>query len=116
MKRRVVVAPAVLLLVPPLPDPAGVAGDTGQRNAQEYSDKQNARIEHDKALGHVIIAMMNDDTVRFKQFVDNEGFKPWVTDTLFRLAYEQPAAAEHQHPADGAPRRNHTFVLNRARW
>ena len=73
--------------------PARVAADSAYKNAQKHSDKQNACIEHDKALGRVIVAMMNDDTELFKQFVDNEGFKRWVTDTVFGITYEQPAAA-----------------------
>ena len=31
-------------------DPAKVAADQAYQNAQKNSDKQNARIEHDKAL------------------------------------------------------------------
>jgi type I restriction enzyme, R subunit len=26
----------------------------------------------------------------FKQFMDNESFKRWMTDTVFGLTYEQP--------------------------
>lgn len=67
--------------------PARVAADSAYRNAQQYSDKQNARIEHDKALVRVMTAVMKDDTELFKQFMDNEGFKRWMTDTVFRLTY-----------------------------
>ena len=42
--------------------PARVAADTAFRNAQQNSDKQNARIEHDKAVQRVITALMRDDT------------------------------------------------------
>ena len=31
--------------------PSRVAADTAYQNARQNSDKQNARIEHDKALG-----------------------------------------------------------------
>jgi type I restriction enzyme R subunit len=64
-----------------------VAADTAYRNAQLHSDKQNARIEHDKALLRVMTAVMKDDTELFKQFMDNEGFKRWLTDTVFGLTY-----------------------------
>ena len=67
--------------------PARVAADTAYRNAQRHSDKQNARIEHDKALLRVMTAVMKDDTELFKQFMDNEGFKRWMTDTVFGLTY-----------------------------
>jgi type I restriction enzyme, R subunit len=68
--------------------PARVAEDAAYRNAQQNSDKQNARIEHDKALVRVMTAVMKDDTELFKQFMDNEGFKRWLTDTVFGLTYE----------------------------
>ena len=67
--------------------PARVAEDTAYKNAQQHSDKQNARIEHDKALVRVMTAVMKDDTELFKQFMDNEGFKRWMTDTVFGLTY-----------------------------
>ena len=69
--------------------PARVAADTAYQNAQKNSDKQNARIEHDKALLRVMTAVMKDDTELFKQFMDNEGFKRWMTDTVFGLTYGQ---------------------------
>lgn len=67
--------------------PARVAADSAYRNAQRNSDKQNARIEHDKALARVMTAVLKDDTELFKQFMDNEGFKRWMTDTVFGLTY-----------------------------
>ena len=72
--------------------PAQVAEDTAYRNAQKNSDKQNARIEHDKALVRVMTAVMKDDTELFKQFMDNESFKRWMTDTVFGLTYERQGA------------------------
>jgi type I restriction enzyme, R subunit len=70
--------------------PNRVAADAAYQNAKRNSDKQNARIEHDKALGRVMTAVLNDDTELFKQFMDNESFKRWMTDTVFGLTYEQP--------------------------
>ena len=35
---------------------------------QRNSDKQNARIEHDKALMNVMTAVIKDDAELFKQF------------------------------------------------
>ena len=37
-------------------------------------------------------AVMRDDTELFKQFMDNEGFQRWMSDTVFGLAYDRPAA------------------------
>ena len=72
--------------------PARVAADPAYQNAQKNSDKQNARIEHDSALTRVMTALMKDDTELFKQFMDNEGFKRWMTDTVFGLTYGQTGA------------------------
>ncbi len=72
--------------------PARVAADTAYRNAQKNSDKQNARIEHDKALMRVMTAVLKDDTELFKQFMDNESFKRWMTDMVFGLTYDAGGA------------------------
>ncbi|MGP1678992.1 MAG: type I restriction endonuclease subunit R, partial [Burkholderiales bacterium] len=68
--------------------PARVGADTAYQNARQNSDKQNARIEHDKALARVMTAVLRDDTELFKQFSDNESFKKWLTDTVFALTYD----------------------------
>ena len=70
--------------------PSRVADDSAFRNARRNSDEQNARIEHDRALLRVMTSVMKDDAELFKQFMDNDGFKRWMTDTVFALAYEQP--------------------------
>jgi type I restriction enzyme R subunit len=70
--------------------PNRVAADRAYQNAKRNSDKQNARIEHDKALGRVMTAVLKDDTELFKQFMDNEGFRRWLTDTVFGMTYERP--------------------------
>lgn len=67
--------------------PSRVAADTAYQNAKQNSDKQNARIEHDKALARVMAAVLKDDTELFKQFMDNDSFKRWLTDTVFRITY-----------------------------
>lgn len=73
--------------------PAQVAADAAYQNAQKNSDKQNARIEHDKALARVMTAVLKDDTELFKQFVDNPDFKRWLADTVFAMTYGKPSAA-----------------------
>jgi type I restriction enzyme R subunit len=69
--------------------PPKVLADTKYQNARQNSDRQNARIEHDKALKRVITAMFKDDAQLFKQFQDNESFRRWLTDTMFGLTYDQ---------------------------
>jgi type I restriction enzyme R subunit len=70
--------------------PARVAADTAYQNAQKNSDKQNARIEHEKALARVMNGLIKDDTELFKQFSDNESFKRWLTETVFLQTYQPP--------------------------
>ena len=69
--------------------PARVSADKAYQNAQKNNDKQNARIEHDKALGRVMTAVLKDDTELFKQFSDNESFKKWLSDSIFAVTYEE---------------------------
>ncbi|MDQ6779792.1 MAG: type I restriction endonuclease subunit R, partial [Candidatus Eremiobacteraeota bacterium] len=73
--------------------PQKVSADEAYQNARKHSDEQNARIEHDKALGRIIVGLMKDDAELFKQFSDNLEFKRWLTDTVFRLTYEPPKNA-----------------------
>jgi type I restriction enzyme R subunit len=70
--------------------PNRVAADTAYQNAIKNNDKQNARIEHDKALARVMTAVLKDDTELFKQFSDNESFKKWLSDSIFTITYEEP--------------------------
>ena len=67
--------------------PGRVAEDTAYRNARENSDKQNARIEHDQALGRVMTALLQDDTQLFGQFQDNDSFRKWLSEKVFALTY-----------------------------
>ena len=69
--------------------PARVAADAAFRNARQNSDAANARIEHDRVLARIVTGMVKDDAELFKQFMDNEGFKRWMTDRVFELACEQ---------------------------
>lgn len=68
--------------------PGKVSADQAYQNARKNSDRQNARIEHDKALKRVITALFNDDAQLFKQFQDNDSFRRWLTDTVFGLTYD----------------------------
>jgi len=73
--------------------PARVAADKAYQNAKKNSDKQNARIEHDKALRRVMASLLKDDAELFKQFSDNEGFRRWLTDLVFDATYAEGAMA-----------------------
>ena len=71
--------------------PAKVAADKAYQNARKNSDKQNARVEHDKALKRVMTAVLKDDAELYKQFSDNPDFRRWMTDTIFSMTYENSA-------------------------
>jgi type I restriction enzyme, R subunit len=79
--------------------PHKVAADVAYQNAKLNSDRQNARIEHDNALGRVMMAVLKDDTELFKQFSDNESFRRWLTDTVFAMTYDTPASGPVRHPS-----------------
>ncbi len=68
--------------------PARVAADTAFRNARVNSDRQNARIEHDKALLRVMTGVMKDDTELFKRYMDDKDFRREMADMVFGLAYD----------------------------
>jgi type I restriction enzyme R subunit len=68
--------------------PSKVAADKAYQNAKKNSDKQNARIEHDKALRRVMTAVLKDDAELYRQFSDNPDFQRWPTDMVFLRTYE----------------------------
>jgi len=68
--------------------PALVEANVAFQNARNNSDKQNARIEHDKAVQTAAISVMNDNTQFYKEFSDNPSFRKMVLDTVFTIVYE----------------------------
>jgi len=69
--------------------PAKVSADKAFQNAKKNSDKQNARIEHDKALKRVMTTILKDDAELYKQFSDNPDFRRWLTDMTFSMTYDE---------------------------
>ena len=67
--------------------PAKAGKDPAFKNAREYSDRDNARVEYTAAVKRVIMAMMKDDIQFFKYFMDNPGFKQFVIKSSFDVAY-----------------------------
>ena len=67
--------------------PANVAADRAYQNAMANSDKENARIEHDKALERAMTEILADHTELFKQFSDNESFNRWLREMTFAATY-----------------------------
>jgi type I restriction enzyme R subunit len=80
--------------------PARVAQDKAYQNAQANSDRQNAKLEHDKALNRVVLELLSDHTELFKQFSDNQNFKRWLTDMVFDATYH-PGAKPPVPPQPG---------------
>jgi type I restriction enzyme, R subunit len=62
-----------------------VAADEAFQNAQKNTPAA-ARLEHDKALARVMLELLKDDTEVYKQFVQNESFKRFISDVVFGLA------------------------------
>jgi type I restriction enzyme R subunit len=83
--------------------PAQVASDAAYMNAQKTNDKQNARIEHDKALARVMNGVLKDDTELFKQFSDNDSFKRWLADSVFAATYGAPPSKSTQPVDESRP-------------
>jgi type I restriction enzyme R subunit len=71
--------------------PRKVAEDEAYQNAKKNNDPANARVEHDRALARVMLALVSDDTELFKQFSDNESFKRWLSDAVFRTTFGDAA-------------------------
>ena len=69
--------------------PAMVSRDEKYQNAMRNSDEQSARLESERALQQVIIAIMADNMELFKQFQDNPSFKKWLSNMVFNLTYNK---------------------------
>ena len=68
--------------------PEMVARDERYQNAMKNSDRQNARMESERALQQVIFSVMADNMELFKQFQDNPSFKKWLSDMVFSMTYD----------------------------
>ena len=73
--------------------PAMVAEDRAYQNAKVNSDRQNARIEHDRALERAMTGLLADQTELFKQFSDNGSFRRWLLESSFRATYDRVVEA-----------------------
>jgi type I restriction enzyme R subunit len=68
--------------------PPKLAEDRAYQNAMKNSDRQNARIEHDRALGRVITSLVKDDTQLYKKFWEDESFRRWLQEAMFGATYQ----------------------------
>jgi type I restriction enzyme R subunit len=63
------------------------SGGQGVSERPSASDRQNAKMEHDRALNRVVLEMLSDHTELYKQFSDNPNFKRWLTDMVLDATY-----------------------------
>ncbi len=70
--------------------PDKVAGDQAYRNAIANSDRQNARIEHDRVLRQAMIDLLTDHTELYRQFSDDESFRRVLSEMIFAATYSTP--------------------------
>ena len=68
--------------------PERVEAAEAYKNARQYSDEANARVEHDRVLEHVLIEMLQCSTELYKEFSENESFKRWLMDMSFNATYQ----------------------------
>jgi len=61
-----------------------VAADPAYRDAKDNTP-HTARMAHDQALARVMQTLLRDDTQVYKQYVENESFKRFVSDMVFAL-------------------------------
>jgi type I restriction enzyme R subunit len=64
-----------------------VAADQAYQNAK-LNTPNTARLEHDKALARVMLTLLKDDTEAYKQFVENDSFKRFVSDMVFNMTLD----------------------------
>lgn len=70
--------------------PAMVRKNEKYQNAIKDSDKQNARVECDRALATVMKVLLNDNLELFRQYSDNTEFRTWMTNMVFRETFTAP--------------------------
>lgn len=68
--------------------PNKVLESKAYQNAMKNSSKQNAKIEHDKALAKIIREMLFDHAELAKLFSENEDFRRWLIDMSFDKTYK----------------------------
>jgi len=69
--------------------PADVAKDEEYRNARQHSDRQNARITHERKVTDAFQNIIFDQTALYRLYTDNEEFRRWLLEALFRMDYER---------------------------
>ena len=71
--------------------PAMVAEDQTYQTAMANNDKANAKVAMVDALAKVMLGLVKDETQLFREYSDNEDFKKWFEDAVFRATYKKSA-------------------------
>ena len=69
--------------------PVMVSQNEAYQNAMRNSDRQNAKLESERALNQALLAIMQDNMELYRQFQDNQYFKKWLLDMVFNLTYNK---------------------------
>lgn len=69
--------------------PEQLRKNAAYQNAILHSDRQNARIEHNKALQEILLAYLKDHTQLYGQYSDNPSFQKWLQETMFGVTYNE---------------------------
>ncbi|MGI4791509.1 MAG: type I restriction endonuclease subunit R [Janthinobacterium lividum] len=69
--------------------PEAVSQDEEYQNAKNFSDRQNAKITHEKKVIEKFQEIIFDHTDLYKKFTDNPDFKRQLCNTLFELDYDK---------------------------
>ena len=67
--------------------PDRVNEDEAYQNAKMYSDRQNARMEHDSALRKQIVASLKDSTELYRKYTEDQAFQDDLNELIFTLTY-----------------------------
>ena len=67
--------------------PKQVAEDAAFQNARRNSDIENARLEHNKALGRTLVGTLRADEELYKRYAENSDFQVWLQSRIFGAAY-----------------------------
>ena len=79
--------------------PEAVSSDEEYQNAKNFSDRQNARITHEKKVIDKFQEIIFDHTELYKKFTDDPEFKRWLCNTLFELDYNTISNPSIESPA-----------------
>ena len=64
-----------------------MAEDHTYQTAIANNDKANAKVAMVDALARVMLGFVKDETQFYREYSDNEDFRKWFKDSVFRATY-----------------------------